>query len=173
MARSKTVRPDKTQAHIESLMAQGATGTSIADASGVTETVVRAIRRGARNSILRETQDKILAIKQPPLGPARPAIGAMRKLRALAIQGYSLYTISQAIPKSTPFYFSNVRSGHKVYILKARDEEIDRYYKFHKNTQGPDRQAAKRAAKLGWYGPEAWEGVDIDNPKSEPKVLTS
>jgi len=172
MARSKTVRADRTQAHIKDLIAQGANSTSISDACGVAPTVVRAIERGDRDLILRETQDKILAIKKPPIGALRSAAGARRKLMALAVQGYSLRTIAADIPMATQGYMSDVRRGHKRYILKARDEEIDAYYAKHKDRKGSDAQTATRAAKLGWLGPEAWEGVDINNPKSTPNVQT-
>lgn len=172
MARSLLVRADKTQAHIKDLIAQGATSTSISDECGIAATVVRAIERGDRDLVRRDTQDKILAVKKPPIGSLRLAVGAQRKLMALAVQGYSLRTIAAAIPGSTQGYMSNVRRGHNRYILKASDEQIDGFYIKHKDRQGPDRQTATRAASLGWPGPEAWEGVDIGNPRSEPKVKT-
>lgn len=169
MGRSAIVRSDKAQAHMHDLIEQGANTTSISDVSGVSRSVVRAIVRGARDSISRSTQEKILAVKDVPIPSIRLSIGARRRLRALAIKQWDLDTIAEEV-KVFPSLLSAVRNGKRKHVIQSTDEIIRRFYEAHKDEWGPSPLSAARARAAGWSGPEGWEGVDIDNPRSAPRV---
>lgn len=169
MGRSATVRADKARRHMLDLIDQGANTVSISEASGVSTSIVRAIVRDAKEMITRETQNRILSVRDVPIPTMRLSIGARRRLRALSVKGWDLDTIAEEVGAFASL-LSSIRYGERTHVLKRVDEQVREFYDKHKDQQGPSKISATRAKIKGWHGPEAWEGVDIDNPRSEPRV---
>ena len=169
MAKSPIVRSDKSRDHMLELIELGANTVSIAEASGVSTSIVRSILRGDSDTITREVQKKILAVKTPPVPLSRLSIGAARRMQALAIQQWDLYALAGELGVFQSL-LSDIRRGKRKRINWKNDEMIKRVYESHRDRLGPSPLTAARGRVLGWVGPEAWDGVDIDNPRSVPRV---
>lgn len=167
MARSPIVRSDKSRDHMLELIELGANTVSIAGASGVSTSIVRSILRGDSETITRAVQNKILAVKTPPVPLSRLSIGAARRMQALAIQQWDLDTLAEELGVYASL-LSDLRRGKRKRINRENDEMIKRVYESHRDRLGPSALAAARGRVCGWVGPKAWEGVDIDNPRSVP-----
>lgn len=107
-----------------------------------------------------------------------PAIGVIRRVRALNTLGWS-----------TPVIFEKAGLGSRgrdkmrqEFVTVRTDANIRRVYNELWNqrppeTNMPERVSANRtrraAARQGWPGPDAWIGVDIDDPHAEPDTTVA
>lgn len=97
-----------------------------------------------------------------------PALGAQRRLRALAVNGWSIQNLAplSGIPTST---LSRIRKGEAVDVTPARNRAIDDLYRTLRDQQGPSVQSATRARHLGWFPPDVWD--DIDDRHEDPAAV--
>lgn len=99
-----------------------------------------------------------------------PALGARRRLRALATMGWNVSDLAgrTGIPTAT---LSRIRKGEALDIGAARHHIIDAAYQELRGQVGPSTQAASRARNLGWFGPDLWD--DIDDRREDPLAVGS
>lgn len=111
--------------------------------------------------------------KPKPKSRSVPATGAVRRLKAAAAVGRTLrvYAHHTGIPETS---LLKIRTGVWPYIPEERAKAIaDAYPLVLALTQPPHKVPLQSAAEQGWPGPEAWEGVDIDDPTAQPRQTTA
>ncbi|MGN6162556.1 MAG: hypothetical protein ACTHOG_12745 [Marmoricola sp.] len=170
MVQSPKVHPDKAAKRIEELLRGGASIKTIADAAGLHPTVLHRIRSGRIDLIERETQTKILAAK-PKIGPQIEVTGTRRRLQAIAALGYSLEDVCGGTGIKQPL-ITNIRTGKNVTTSPENAAAVAEFYEIIKDTPAANTAGSRRAIsfahKHGWVPPQAWEGLDIDDPSVVP-----
>ena len=114
-------------------------------------------------------------LAQAVMTMGRPTAGQVgaepsrRRLRALAVIGYSLTTMSEETGiKVSALAMIRNRNLRCSAITAATIE--DTYSRLHM-TPGPDGQAITSARAKGWHGPLAWDDIDNDlEPAKSPRI---
>lgn len=150
--------------HVQALKAGGWTEPEIAAAAGVDRRTIHSVVAGARPHVHRRTATAILALT-PSDAPNRvPAIGAMRRLQALAVMGWPLAHVGNV----AGMYWTQVNdvvAGRRKRIPRDQAEAIDTVFRALSTTPGPSARTRTIAARNGWVSARAWD--DIDNPAAE------
>lgn len=155
----------------------------IGKVSGVDVKTLLRVLGGQRERIHWTTEEAILGVPIPDEGWESSAdcyvdaLPALRRLRALGVQGFTVPVISResGVEKSV---IGVVRSGSRSRVLMSTRKAVrrvhDRLYDADPSDFGVspwDRSRALRWAEgQGWYPSEAW--ADIDNPDCEPVLGT-
>lgn len=94
--------------------------------------------------------------------------GARRRLRATSVMGRALRTYARVsgVPEST---LSRIRSGSEKRTSKHHVERIAAAYERVLALQEVYPAPQRAAVEGGWWGPDAWVGVDIDDPNAVPR----
>jgi DNA-binding CsgD family transcriptional regulator len=154
--------------HLKQLHAAGMTTQQIATAAQVDCSTVRNHTAGKFPVIRRTTADKLLAV-QPGHQPTEgwvPALGAIRRCRALYTLGHGAKAIAAAHPDLSLRSVEYVIWGKRQYITVALNNALRDAYRTLCQMPGSSRQAKLRAANEGWPGPLSWD--DIDDPREQP-----
>jgi transcriptional regulator with XRE-family HTH domain len=162
--------PDKARARIAELRRGGASIKTIADATGLSVSVLHGIENGYQDLITKDTARKIYKAT-PAFGSKLPTIGPRRMLQALSLLGYRVRQMATEI--EVPFsVLVSLRAGEYQYVNTTYVLAIREYYDKHKDTPAPDcpgaRGAITRARQKGWAPPAAWVGRDINDPNVGP-----
>lgn len=151
----------------------------ISTLSGVDEKVIVSMLRGDRSQIHWTTEEALLGVKVPDEGWVPnsdgmiASIGAMRRLQALAVQGFAPSVLSEESGLHVKT-IRMVRAGDRPRILISRNRVIrnthDRLWDTDPLSLGirlADVERARQYAEAQkWYPTEAWE--DIDDPDCKP-----
>lgn len=152
-------------AEVDRLTAAGWTPGAIAAAAGMSNrTVIGAFEKRALHGT--HTWSRIAARKIlthdaiPPSGriPAEPYV---RRLRALIAIGWTLEALSEPTGQSMTT-LSAIARGATTWMLGSTARTIADAYDALSNTPGPSPIARRRAARLGWAPPLAWDDIDTD-----------
>lgn len=149
-----------TRAHIAKLYVLGWSYSLIDQAAGVR--VAAYVASGRTRNVLRETEEKILAI---PLTQHSSAVGFRRRIEALGYMGWSRSDIAAATGLSVRLVNLSPR---KATIRSDVFAKLKDFYDRSGSTEGPSRLAALRARTAGYAPPIAWELTNIDDPKARP-----
>ncbi|QIP87595.1 LacI family DNA-binding transcriptional regulator [Streptomyces sp. Tu 2975] len=157
-------------AHLKRLTAAGDSLTVIADQIGYSRSTLANIVSGRTRRVRSALADKILAIrpgKAMASNKSVPAIGSVRRLRALAALGHYLKDIAAAagIDQSTASYVLNGHPETVQYDLALR---IDRGYRQLGTRRGGSIRILRRAEREQWAPPAAWDDDQIDDPNGTP-----
>lgn len=103
-------------------------------------------------------------------GPNRiDATGTVRRLRALAVIGWDVYTLADRL--SWDWHrVSRIRTGAQQMVLRDTARAIAAIYDELAARRGPSARAALDARQRGWQPPLAWDDDTIDDPTAEPNV---
>ena len=154
--------------HIEMLRASGMSQTTIARQAGVSQAVISYITTG-RNKTCQTEKARLILTVQPRrfTGNAeRPAIGSIRRVRALYYLGHSRAAISTLSGLSVASISLlaearwNVIDNRAATALAAACQELAR-------TRGNNWKNQRRAVAEAWAPPAAWD--DIDDPAAIPE----
>lgn len=154
--------------HLRTLFAAGAGWNQLRDVAESSNATISGILHGKSAKIRRTTANKFLAI-QPgdatPPGRRVPAVGAIRRTRALLAIGHSCKAIYNA---STVQHskISILLGGTVDTVPKHVHERIALGYTKLAVTPGTSMRSFNRAARQGWPSPAAWD--DIDDPQAVP-----
>ena len=141
-------------------MERGRSWHALARLAGVDPAVVKAVATLQRRRVRPATAQKIMAVALAP-----PAVGTVRRVRALRRIGYTLDGLAAA----TGFAESHLRRVLRVGAVSERvATAVAEAYERLSGVPGPSRQAARRAELAGCRGPLDWEEVDIDDPAAAP-----
>jgi hypothetical protein len=159
----------------------------IGDLSGVDPAVIHLCARGARRKIHAINAAAILSVK--PLdyrmngkGQTVNATGTRRMLRGLYAQGWTTGYMAELVGTSLSNLWHWVsgtpRGTHKCEsvqpeIAEAAKRLVDKLGAFDianldKPLDGMSILCARRAAKKGWLPLDAWDGLDIHDPRVRP-----
>jgi transcriptional regulator with XRE-family HTH domain len=155
--------------HIAKLHDSGMSYALIARRAEVSDATITYLVRGVTKNCKRGNAARILAVQPLDFDTTamRPALGAIRRLRALYSIGHNPETIGAAtgLDQSAVSHLAN---GRHETVTAATDEAIRSAYLKLCTTPGPSQKAKRRAASLGWHGPLAWDG-NIDDPQARPE----
>lgn len=134
-------------------------------------------RASERRRRMRRHQPSQVNPRPKPKKPRKPkqtrvlvdATGARRRLRATSVLGRALRTYARVsgVPETT---LSRIRSGSEKRTSKKHVERIAAAYERVLALQEVHPAAQRAAAEGRWWGPDAWVGVDIDDPEAVPKA---
>lgn len=163
-----TVDAAPARAHIRRLLASGASYYSIAATSGCGINTVRNIGSGIRTEIWASTRNRLLAVTAAPDDKVPvPALGSIRRVRALLAIGHPVLAIQSAAGIShNPM--AKLVSGNVANIWQATADAIEAAYGALSNSTGNSPRSIRKAAREGWAPPAAWDGIDMSDPKAFP-----
>lgn len=166
---------DAVAAHLRALVDAGCALRWIADAAGVRPETVSDLFHGRRRRVYAETAAALLPVR--PRRAARaaarrdhaliPALGTVRRLRALAAKGHPLYRVAER----TGVAYSHARllaRGKQPLVTTPVARAIAKVYDELWNVDGHSARTRNRARAKGWVPPLAWDDDTIDNPQAEP-----
>jgi DNA-binding CsgD family transcriptional regulator len=159
-------------AHLQRLIAAGATQQSIADAAHCHRTQVEKILHGRRKTVFAGTRARLLAVGSAAHDKALvDATGATRRLRALIAIGHPVSAIiaeSGVNKMSTSWLISGTQKQVTARTARAVADAYGRM----RSTPGASVFSVNRAAREGWPPPAGWEDLDLDGPATVPHDLT-
>ncbi|AVH59931.1 MULTISPECIES: hypothetical protein [Streptomyces] len=159
--------------HIQMLRASGMSQTMIAREAGVAQAVISYITTGRNKTCQTEIARRILAVQPHRFdgNAERPAIGSIRRIRALYSLGHSRADISA---------LSGLSVASISLLAEARWNVIDNLaatalaaaYDELKNSRGNNWKNERRATAEGWRDPLWWEDFGgIDDPDFDPAAV--
>lgn len=178
--RGRMTTPERAARHIARLRNAGMPDSAIMHDSLISQDALYRIVRQA-SDILRSTETRILAVQpRPSEGPGSgthvPGIGAIRRLRALAADGWPAAELGRRCGKHKQFI---------VYLQKQDSDTTVRHWVadyvsglylqldgLKPEDNGVPAHIAKmtrdRAAGKGWTGTAYWDPEDFDDPDFKP-----
>ena len=152
-------------AHIQACLNAGWTRLGIAAASHVSDRAIRYILAG-QPKVQRDNALRLLAI-QPHHSPCVPALGIIRRIRALCRAGYPIrWTAQQASCSNRHIY--EILNGTVTAVDRQLADRFAEVYARHEATPGPSNPARMAAASKDWTGPDGWDPDSIDDPDAHP-----
>lgn len=165
--------PDAVRKHVRLLLDLHHTLSSVCRASDLPyETLWHAMYRN--RSITRKTRDAILSVElRPPWETPglvldgqdrRPAIGTVRRIRALACMGYPVSQVAKETNGCAVRLRMLAQKPHAL-VRHQTAEEIAKFYRaaLTRIPEGRSVEQTKRWAKRnGWLGPGMWDDIDRD-----------
>lgn len=182
------VDADPVREHIARLRATGLGLKTIAKASGVSHGALSKLayghprpdgtRRPPSRRVKRTTAQKILRVTSAHAseGSRVPAVGAMRRLRALVRLGWSAKQLAARSGLDNQVIYALVQgrrptahAGHVRAVAALYDELWDQAPpETNKWAKVAAARSRRRAAEAGWAPPVAWDDDTIDNPDASP-----
>ena len=151
--------------HLIACIAAGWTRLEISSVSHVSERAIRYILNG-QPTVQRDNATRLLAVR-PEDSPRVPAIGAVRRIKALARAGYPIdWTLQQVDCSHRRIY--EILNGTVAIIERPLAEQFATLYRRHEATPGPSDAARITAASKDWTGPDGWDADSIDDPTAHP-----
>lgn len=170
--RGERRRQDVTEvrAHVQQLLDNGWWMAEIARESGVPRsnlqkilTVSKSTHKDVARAILAVPVVPILRI---PLGDRVPALGSMRRLRALAWLGHPWKDVSKHTGITSDRL--GVIANNRIDVIRPDEAQaIAAAYRVLSTTPGRMKQIATWARNQDWRGPLAWDAIDDPDAKPE------
>lgn len=168
------VSAEPARQHIELLRQTMHWHNMIAATGCASETLYR-IYHGKRTEICATTATKILNT-QPQhtadLAHLVDATGTKRRIRALQAIGHTYLDIANA-GGGTPRGLQKLATGNRSQTKRTLAEQVEvAYEQLSRTPAEPSRKATlvrNIAADRNWDSPEAWAGVDMDDPDAQPR----
>lgn len=167
--RKVLVDAEPVKRHLVKLRAAGVGKRTIAQRSGVAQTVVNRLigidhSKPARR-IRPETARKLLAVtvEDHADGAYIDSIGTTRRLQALVALGYSQTSLAARLGWTTA-NLNVITLGNRSQVTRATAQLIAALYDELSMTPGTSARARSVAARRGWLPPLAWDDDTIDSP---------
>lgn len=180
--RGAITTPQRAAGHIAALREAGMSDVDICAAANIVSDVLYRIA-GGRSDIRRSTEARILAVSPSPTGRSAcgahiPALGAVRRLRALAADGWPAAELARRAGRCKQFivYLQNLdlatspraRMWVASYIRTLYGDTAGLAPEDHGVPIGFARAGRARAAAKNWVGTSYWDDEDFDDPDFEP-----
>lgn len=157
---------------IDVLIEQGYSPAWIASAADLYPTTIeRALHQRRHTGVARAFGEGIAAaIVEADMEEAtaghRTSIGTRRRLRALAVQGWTLKELHQrtGLPQNT---MSVTQAGDTLMVTSHLWRGVRDVYDVLAEIEGPSRPGRARARNKGWLGPIWWDNPDTDPDPTE------
>lgn len=170
--RSLTVDAAPAAAHVQQLLGSGGGWNQLHAVSGLSLSTLSDLFRGRREKILRRTAQTVLKIRLDDILPGPltvPALGTVRRLRALMAIGHSPEAIAEAAGCSVNC-FTDIVYGHSADSVRPRTARlVAEAYEHLSARPGAHSLSRRRAAERNWAPPLAWD--DIDDPNERPVTM--
>lgn len=168
--------------HVSALRERGAGLRRIAELAGVSRAQLCALTSGRPSrgtgpskKVHRRIAAQILAVPIPSAAhevaaPSMnvPAVGTVRRLRALVAAGHLQVSLAAALGMS-PGNFSGYITGNAQEVTARRAAEVAALFDRLQWVAGANDRARRRGAALGWPLPMEWNEDTIDDPAAEPE----
>lgn len=168
------------RAHARKLAAAGMSRRQVAAAAGRHESVISKLLYGTQERIGTEAAAAILRIPVPCGATARagqqPATATMRRLRALAVNGWSPKLLAARLGMY-PASVRRIRDGERGHVEAATARAVAALYDQLWDQAPPAAAKAERiaaamtrghAGRHGWAPPLAWDDDEIGDPDATP-----
>lgn len=157
-------------AHLRMLMSHGDALTLIAEQIGRPRSSLENIISGRTKRVRRHTAEQIMALTPGTAiagNRSVPALGSIRRLRALMALAHRLKSIAEAcaMDHSTASHLIN---GHTESIRYELAQRIKAGYDKLSTTRGTSARNINRAVRERWAPPAAWDDDTIDDPNGQP-----
>jgi hypothetical protein len=174
---TRTVPSGPVVAHLEQLVAAGATRTGIAEAAGISKTGVCRILRGDQPTVRRVVARALLAVDLAAIVHRDrdrgfvPSIGSRRRVQALMAIGWRHQDMNAWLRANAP------QTGHRSNLILSKPgdllerrtaDAVRALYDALWSTPGPSASTRARSAAKGWVPPLAWDDDTIDDPAVRP-----
>lgn len=167
---------DRTRDHILWLMDNGVRQCEIAAAVGIAEPSVRLIRTGKRAYVRSATEAAILTLRPGSVPPNPhslvPAIGAVRRLRALYAIGYTAAELADKVDLCHDTVRQLINGSLDELIALRLGPICSTFERLQMTPAPPSVNATRsilRAQRNGWHPPLAWDEDAIDDPNAQPR----
>ncbi|MBF6333526.1 hypothetical protein [Nocardia transvalensis] len=164
-----TVPITDARAHLGGQQKSGRTLDDLAALTALPRPVLSVVLRHDSSNVDAEVARRILAIPVGPLPATEtaPALGAQRRLRALAAMGHPPAALATAmkVPEQTVTGLLAALPESRT-IPAALWRAIDATYDELSMTVGPDSALRDRARTDGWVPPLGWDDEEIDDPRA-------
>jgi len=161
------------RAHVQTLLAGGASRRAVAQKAGITPTVITRLLTGQAH-LQRETAAAILAVTPAHILDRDghedfvPAIGARRRIQALQAIGHTSTVIAaHAGPGTTAAIIHNVAKHPGQWISRRNHDRVVVAYSALWDKPGTSLRVKAQVARLGYAPPMAWD--DVDDPHARPQ----
>lgn len=163
------VDPVETVVHVHHLMRIDLTYQMIADAAQVSPSVILSLATEQRKRIHRNVADAVLAVdhRPSPLQLNALSVGAERRAHALAALGHPMTWQAHQLGATLNCYrlkLDKPRMRFDFWLLVAG------LYDEFSHVPGSSGMSRAMARRKGWLAPLAWEGLDIDDPATDPEL---
>lgn len=163
----------RVRAHLEGVLAAGATRCGLARVAGVSPQTVygvldpdrRWVQQGTARRLLAVTIDQVMT--RPDPDGFVPAVGARRRIEALLAIGWRHTDITARMPGRHVSSVVLHQAGHL--IARATHDAVTAAYDALSMTPGPSDITRARAARLGYVPPLGWDDDTIDDPTAVPQ----
>lgn len=98
-----------------------------------------------------------------------PALGTMRRLRALGRFGYSTPAIATAIGFDE-VTLRKIRNGRQRRTRRWVVNAVTAYYRANADRPGPCNRSRLYAERRRWLPPMAWDDEDFDDPRGQARA---
>ena len=157
--------------------------TSIGTASGTSSPQLSRLIRGQHTRMWRKTAAALLAVRPDSHvgGHYVLAVGAQRRIQALAALGYSFEHLDKHLGGYGRGNISHIAYGRRTWItsdiavrVKAAFDELAMQLPpaTTRSYRSGVTRTQNRAKALGWAPPLAWDDETIDDPSAKPVGLT-
>lgn len=155
-------------AHVRTLLAARWNKHQIADVSGVSRKTVWNVLHSEGATVQLATAKALLALEplKRPDGMV-PALGAMRRLHALAAMGWPLAWAGEQSGLSYTA-IRDISAGRSKSVHEEHFTAIDRVFRAHAMKPGPSALTRDLAWRKRWATALAWD--DIDDPAEKPAI---
>jgi hypothetical protein len=179
--RSQLTTPERAARHITRLRNANVSDQDTAKEAGVSPEIIYRIMRG-EGLIRRSTERRILAARPEasPRGAGNytPALGTVRRLRALAADGWTARALAERCGKHKQFII-HLQNLDETSLIRAF--VADYVHRLYQETAGlpPEKAGIKphlakgtrnKAQAKGWLGTTWWDVDDLDDPDFAPAV---
>ncbi|WP_328313132.1 hypothetical protein OG432_24635 [Streptomyces sp. NBC_00442] len=154
--------------HIEMLLASGMSQTLIARHADLAQGTISYLLSGRSKTCRRDQALRLLAVRPNSFDGIsdRPATGTTRRLRALIALGHT----RQAIAAESGLHIATLSfllNGHWTVVDGRTADAVTLAYKSLGNRPGDCEPNRRRAARLSWGPPAAWDDDTIDDPAAQ------
>lgn len=167
----------EVRAHVHRLMELGWSARSIVQASGadISHCGVTGLAQGRTEMTQRSTLGILDLSEASPVPPTVedgawvPAFGAVRRIQALLMMGWSHDDLSEVTGLITRRVARQARGPQSIRAKNWR--AIDRAFRALQTRRGPSPKARDLARGRGYAPPAAWD--NIDNPHERPQGVAA
>jgi transcriptional regulator with XRE-family HTH domain len=165
---------------VKELRAAGYSLRTVSILSGVNlETIGKFARDEHQGKVIRFTQERIMSVPFPEglhlMSPRHAAlvcgVGTMRRLRALAVAGYSFTELGEALGVTASAVSYWARGDYQVTAVTAA--RVKKLFDELQMIPGNNKTVTDRALRKGWIAALAWDEDDMDNPNARPHTAKS
>lgn len=161
------VPADVVLGHINHLRDSGVTVVAIARAARVNIGTLHKLTYGRAKTVTGPIAAALLAVHPAPALKAGqvPAIGTVRRIRALVAHGYALADIGHRVDKQVQRIWALAHKRHDS-VSEDTHRLFSDLYDQLALISGPSVRARNQGRRLGWPPPAAWH--NIDDPDAHP-----